>query len=179
MLKRSTVFPFLTISNDVEEFLSDNNDRGVLVTNYNCVRATEFSNVILLLDANEYHVKQFIPETIARCQSNFSIAVKPAEKRIIRGDDVMELMKYWENVNSEQEQGKFIIEIMKLEFCNCTSVVMCAKKKVVESRIVDASNFCKIHKNTKIYKEISSQIKHKRVSDTPSNQSRKKEALKL
>lgn len=91
----------------------------------------------------------------------------------------MELMKYWENVNSEQEQGKFIIEIMKLEFCNCTSVVMCAKKKVVESGIVDASNFCKIHKNTKIYKEISSQIKHKRVSDTPSNQSRKKEALKL
>ena len=102
----------------------------VLVTNYNCVRGTDFSNVILLLDANEYHVKQFIPEAIARCQSNLSIVVKPAEKRIIRGDDVMELMKYWENVNSEQEQGKFIIEIMKLEFCNCTSVVMCAKKKL-------------------------------------------------
>lgn len=151
----------------------------VLVTNYNCVRGTDFSNVILLLDANEYHVKQFIPEAIARCQSNLSIVVKPAEKRIIRGDDVMELIKYWENVNSEQEQGKFIIEIMKLEFCNCTSVVMCAKKKVVESRIVGASNFCKIHKNTKIYKEISSQIKHKLVSDTPSNQSRKKEAMKL
>ena len=84
---------------------------------------------------------------------------------------MIELMKYWENVNSEQEEGKFIIEIMKLEFCECTYALVCAKNKVIK--------YCKIHKNAESYKKISSEIKHTPVLNTPSNQSRQKKAWNL
>ena len=38
LFKLSTIFRSLTIANDVEEFLLDNNERVILVTNYNHVR---------------------------------------------------------------------------------------------------------------------------------------------
>ena len=94
LFKLSTIFPSLAIAYDVEHFLSNSNKRMVLVKNYNCVRGIEFSDVILLLDANEYHLKQFIPEAMARCQSSLSIVIKPAEKGRNRGDGVMDLVKH-------------------------------------------------------------------------------------
>ena len=111
---------------DVENFLSNENDRVVLVKNYNYVRGIEFSDVILLLDANEYHLKQFIPEAMARCQSNLSIVVKPAENGIVSTETVMDLIEYWMKVNLEEE--KKFINILELHFCDCTSAFRCSRK---------------------------------------------------
>ena len=54
----------------------------------------EFSDVVLLLDANEYHLKQFIPEAMARCQSHLSIVIKPNKNEERRDDAVLELVEY-------------------------------------------------------------------------------------
>ena len=61
------VFQGLTITSDPAKFRNGNLDqhgrnRGlVLVTEYRCVKGLEFSNVLLLLNKNEYYLKQFIP----------------------------------------------------------------------------------------------------------------------
>ena len=136
--------------------------------NYNCVRGIEFSDIILVLDANEYHLKQFIPEAIARCQCNVSIIIKPAENGQDREDSVMDLMQYWENVNREEDEKK-LIRILKLQFCNSTSTTMCSSKagyknqycqKVKEEN--DAA-FYKIHKNCESYQQMSDELKDKIV----------------
>ena len=167
-LFKLSVFSSLSIVNNVEDFLSNNNNGVVLVKNYNCVRGIEFSDVILILDANEYHLKQFIPEAIARCQCNLSIVIKPAENGQDREDSVMDLVQYWENVNREEDEKK-LIRILKLQFCNCTSTTMCSSKagyknqycqKVKEE--TDAA-FCKIHKNCQSYQQMSDEIKDKIV----------------
>ena len=175
-------FPSLTIVDDVENFLSNENDRVVLVKNYNYVRGIEFSDVILLLDANEYHLKQFIPEAMARCQSNLSIVVKPAENGIVSTETVMDLIEYWMKVNLEEE--KKFINILELHFCECTSAFRCSRK-------VDHENLhCKktregygttpyeVHKNSPSYKKMLEEIEQKIVSSTSLDLSGKREALK-
>ena len=166
---------------DVDDFLSNNNKGVVLVKNYNCVRGIEFSNVILILDANEYHLKQFIPEAMARCQCNLSIIIKPAENGQYREDSVTDLMEYWENVNQEEDEKKFI-RILKLQFCKCTSTIMCSLKaddknqycqKVTEENAVA---FYKIHKNCRRYQEMSDEIKDKIVSNKSLDKSGKNAA---
>ena len=39
----------------------------------------------------------------------------------------MDLMEYWENVNQEEDEKKFI-RIIKLQFCKCTSTNVCSSK---------------------------------------------------
>ena len=119
LFKVSTIFPSLAIAYDVEEFLSKNSKRVVLITNYNCVRGIEFSDVILRLDANEYHLKQFIPEAMTRCQSNLPIVIIPAENVINQGDVVIDIVEHWKNINLAEE-GK-VIQIFKLDFCKSIS----------------------------------------------------------
>ena len=161
-------FLSLSIVDDVDDFLSNNNKGVVLVKNYNCVRGIEFSNVILILDANEYHLKQFIPEAMARCQCNLSIIIKPAENGQYRKDSVTDLMEYWENVNEEEDEKKFI-RILKLQFCKCTSTFVCNSKASFKNqycqkvREENAVAFYKIHKNSQSYQEMSDEIKDKIV----------------
>ena len=62
----------------------------VLVNNYSCVKGLEFSEVLLILDADEYHLKQFIPEAMAKCMDNVSILVR-AEPRGNHRSDMLEI----------------------------------------------------------------------------------------
>ena len=180
----SIVFPSLAVVDNVEEFSSKINERVVLVKNYNCVRGIEFSDVIVLLDANEYHLKQFIPEAMARCQSNLSIVIKPAENGKGREDAVMDLIEYWKRVNLEEEEEK-LIRILHLHFCECTSTVMCSRKAGDENLYCrkareENKTICyEIHKNSKSYKNMSEKIRQKIASDVSSNQLGKREALTL
>lgn len=52
----------------------------ILVTNFKCVKGLEFSDVLLLLNVNEYYLKQFLPEAMTRCMSNLYVLVVPFQK---------------------------------------------------------------------------------------------------
>ena len=177
-LFKLSVFSSLSIVDDVHGFLSNNNKGVVLVKNYNCVRGIEFSDVILILDANEYHLKQFIPEAMARCQCNLSIIIKPAENGKDREDAVMDLMKYWEKVNQEEDEKK-IFTVLKLQFCECTSTARCSLKAGYKNqycqkvREENGAECYKIHKNCQNYKEMSEEIKNKIVLNKFLDKSRK------
>ena len=186
LFKLLTIIPSLTILDDVEDFFSNKNEKLVLVKNYKYVRGIEFSDVILLLDANEYHLKQFIPEAMARCQSNLSIVIKPAENVTGKEDTVMNLMEHWVNLNREQEKEK-LIKTLLLNFCKCSSAIMCKKEAVKQRREEDTGYNYKIHKHSQSYKkmsekfnrEMSRENKRTIISDTSSNLLGKKEALRL
>ena len=186
LFKLPVIISSLTILDDVKDFFSNKNERLVLVKNYKYVRGIEFSDVILLLDANEYHLKQFIPEAMARCQSNLSIVIKPAENVTGKKDTVINLMEHWVNVNLEEDKEK-LIKTFPLHFCKCSSAIMCNKEAVKQRREKDIGYNYKIHKHSQSYKKMSEKIKqemsgenkHTIISDTSSNLSGKKEALKL
>ena len=183
-LFKLSVFSSLSIVDDVDGFLSNNNKGVVLVKNYNCVRGIEFSDVILILDANEYHLKQFIPEAMARCQCNLSIIIKPAENGKDREDAVMDLMKYWEKVNQEEDEKK-IFTVLKLQFCKCISTTRCSLKTGYKNqycqkvREENGAECYKIHKNCQNYKEMSEEIKNKIVLNKFLDKSRKNAAGEL
>ena len=181
LFKLST-FASLTIVDDVENVLSNDNDRKVLLKNYDCIRGIDFSDVLLLLDANEYHLKQFIPEAMARRQSNLSIVIKPAENLKVRKEAVKDLIEYWMKVNLEEEE-KFI-NILELQICKCSSAIKCSRKVGNENQYCrkakegHATTCYKIHKKSQSYKKMSEEIKQKNVSNASLNRSGKREALK-
>ena len=70
---------------------------------------------MLILDADEYHLKQFIPEAMARCMNNLSILVRPKNKRNIKSDSVKDLVDYWEQSN---ETGNPVLKILSLKVCS-------------------------------------------------------------
>ena len=54
-----------------EEFLIDQTVKiSVSVKNLNVRRRLKLSDVLMIWGSNEHHLRQFIPEVIARCHSN-------------------------------------------------------------------------------------------------------------
>ena len=87
----------------------------ILVSNYNCVTGLEFSEVLLILDADEYHLKQFIPEAMARGMNNLTILVRPKHKGNLESDTVTNLADHWQVSN---ETGQPVMEILSLKVCS-------------------------------------------------------------
>ena len=112
LFKVTNFFPDVTVTNIVGEFLQTSSNM-VLVSNYNCVKGLEFSEVLLLLDADEYHLKQFIPEAMARCMNNLTILVRTKRKGNVKSDTVKDLVDHWEQSN---ETGKPVLEMLSLKF---------------------------------------------------------------
>ena len=112
LFKVTNFFPDVTVTNIVGEFLQTSSNM-VLVNNYNCVKGLEFSEVLLLLDADEYHLKQFIPEAMARCMNNLTILVRTKRKRNVKSDTVKDLVDHWEQSN---ETGNPVLEMLSLKF---------------------------------------------------------------
>ena len=112
LFKVTNFFPDVTVTNIVGEFLQTSSNM-VLVNNYNCVKGLEFSEVLLLLDADEYHLKQFIPEAMARCMNNLTILVRTKRKRNVKSDTVKDLVDHWEQSN---ETGNPVLELLSLKF---------------------------------------------------------------
>ena len=64
----------LPVSYNVQEFLRDKNS-CTLVTSFQYIRGMEFENVIIVLDPEEYFLKQYLPEAIARCTNNLALVM--------------------------------------------------------------------------------------------------------
>ena len=136
LFKVKNFFPGVTTTNDAGKFIK-NSGNTVLVSNYNYVKGLEFSEVLLILDADEYHLKQFIPEAMARCMNNLAILVRPKPRRNLKSDTVRDLVDHWE-VSNEAE--KAVLKILSLK-THCKT----GKGKYTTY---------KIHKGCKRYKDL-------------------------
>ena len=160
LFKVTNFFPGVTVTNDVGKFFG-NSGNIVLLSNYSCVKGLEFSEVLLILDADEYHLKQFIPEAIARCMSNLVILVRPKSKTSNKFDTVTDLVNHWEKSSDKKtlNNGESILAILKLKFCSKHSSIkneICRETHCQE----DTSKYtsCKIHKTCKWYRDLSAKI---------------------
>ena len=137
---------------NTEEFLTDANKNLVLVKNLNFIKGLEFSNVLLILDTNEHHQRQYIPEAIARCKSNLSILIKPVP--YYKTDTVADLIDEWEMHNLI----KPIVDVLEIGFCDKTS---CNKIKSHQSVycVDEKYSSYKVHENNRLYRNILTEIK--------------------
>ena len=157
LFKVTNFFAGVTITNDAGKFIK-NSGNTVLVSNYNYVKGLEFSEVLLILDADEYHLKQFIPEAMARCMNNLAILVRPKSKGNSKSDTVSDLVDHWE-VSSEAE--KPVLKILSLKVCSSYSFKKHDHCKETHCK-TDKGKYTtyKIHKECKRYKELSKIIQN-------------------
>ena len=128
----------------------------ILVNNYNCVKGLEFSEVLLILDADEYYLKQFIPEAMARCMNNLTILVRPKLKGNPESDTVTDLADHWQGFN---KTGKPVMEILSLKVCS--SHIFKKHENYREAYCkTEKSKYTsyKIHKRCERYKDLSKKI---------------------
>ena len=138
----------------------------------------EFSDVVILLDANEYHLKQFIPEAMARCQSNLSIVIKPNKNEDRRDDAVLELVEYWEKVNKQRK----ILKNLTLSLCSCISQVICEDEVDLENQFCHqkSENSYTVHKDTDAYKQLLKEIEEQVIPNIrQGNSDIKKKAINM
>ena len=154
LFKVTNFFAGVNVTNNVGEFLR-NSDNMVLVSNYNCVTGLEFSEVLLILDEDEYHLKQFIPEAMARCMDDLTILVRPKQKGNFKSDTVIDLANHWQLFN---ETGP-VIEILSLKFCY--SYTLKKHENYMETYCkTEKSKYTsyKIHKRCERYRDLSKAI---------------------
>ena len=153
-------FPDVKITKNIREF-SAKLGNMVLINNYNSVKGLEFPEVLLILDADEYHLKQFIPEAIARCMNNLVILIRPKPKINTTSDTVAALVRHLKKSNNLEisKSGKSILAIIKLKFCsdhifketeNC-------KKRHCEKNISKHTAY-NIHKRSDWYRDLAAKI---------------------
>ena len=154
LFRVTNFFAGVTVTNNVGEFLR-NSGNMVLVSNYNCVTGLEFSEVLLILDDDEYYLKQFIPEAMARCMADLTILVTPKQKGNFKSDTVIDLANHWQVFN---ETGP-VIEILSLKFCS--SYTLKKHENYMETYCkTEKSKYTsyKIHKRCERYKDLSKAI---------------------
>ena len=149
-------FPGVTVTKDIGKFFR-NAGNMVLLNNYSCVKGLEFSEVLLILDANEYYLKQFIPEAIARCMSKLVILVRPKPKGNHKSGTVTDLVHHWEK--SSYKTRKSILAILKLKFCSEHSSTKNENYRETHCQ-KDTSKYTsyKIHKRCKWFRDLSAKI---------------------
>ena len=157
LFKVKNFFPGVTTTNDAGKFIK-NSGNTVLVSNYNYVKGLEFSEVLLILDADEYHLKQFIPEAMARCMNNLAILVRPKPRRNLKSDTVTDLVDHWE-VSNEAE--KAVLKILSLKVCSSYTFKKHEHCKETHCK-TDKGKYTtyKIHKGCKRYKDLSKIIQN-------------------
>ena len=161
LFKVTNFFPGVTVTNNVREFLR-NSGNAILVNNYNCVKGLEFSDVLLILDEDEYHLKQFIPEAMARCMSNLAILVRPKPESNYKSDTVIDLVHHWEKSNKKiLKTGESILTILKLKFCSEHNSIKNENYEKTHCK-TDKSKYTsyKIHKRCERYRDLSIKIQH-------------------
>ena len=112
------------VSLNVQDFLSKKNNH-LLVTNFRHVRGMEFENVIVVVNSEEYFLKHYLPEAIARCTSNLSL-IMLQDKSISKKEETVK-----EIVGLLQQQEPAVVEIWitrKCEKCTKRSKYYCSKK---------------------------------------------------
>ena len=152
LFKVTSFFSGVTVTNNVRQFLQSSSNM-VLVNNYNCVKGLEFSEVLLILDADEYHLKQFIPEAMARCMNNLAILIRPKPKENLKSDTAKDLVYHWE-VSNETE--KLVLEILSLKVCSGYAFKKHENYKETHCK-TEKSKYTsyKMHKKCERYKDLS------------------------
>ena len=95
----------------VQDFLSKKN-KFPLVTNFRHVRGMEFENVIVMVDPEEYFLKHYLPEAIARCTNNLSL-IMLQDKNMRKKEETVK-----DAVRSLQQQKPSVFEEWITEICN-------------------------------------------------------------
>ena len=101
----------LTYTPNVQDFLSKKNN-CCLVTNFRHVRGMEFENVIVMVDPEEYFLKHYLPEAIARCTNNLSL-IMLQDKNMRKKEETVK-----DAVRSLQQQKPSVFEEWITEICN-------------------------------------------------------------
>ena len=162
----------LAMTIEPEQFLRDKRKNLVLVKNLEFLRGLEFSDVLLILDSNEYHLRQFVPEAIARCRSNLTILIIPSLN--CQPDTIADLVDEWEKNNEDDP----LVSILTIGFCHNDS---CKNKRNHRKPYcvnkTDASYG--VHKNSKWYRNILEEIKRAGVEDILPHYAKEKEAIAL
>ena len=177
-LLRLKHFQGLTINFDAGKFTNQHLDHDqqkreiqeVLVTDFRSVKGLEFSEVLLLLNENEYHCKHFIPEAITRCMSKLSILLVPCHKKFDQSGTVLTIADEWEQINSRRPKNP-ILKIVKLEFC---SDHYCQNDGEIYCKN-ESSKF--LHNSNKFYGKLQEEIQNTFVLNWQSdNEKEKKDA---
>ena len=172
LFQATNLIPNLAMTIEPEQILKDKKKNLVLVKNLDSLRGLEFSDVLLILDSNEYHLRQFIPEAIARCRSNLSILIIPSPNR--QPDTVADLVDEWEQNNQDEP----VVSILTVGFCCKDS---CNKKRYHRKSycVNEADTSYGVHKNSKWYSNILKEIKRTGVQDIQPDYANKEEAIAL
>ena len=170
LLQLESCFEDLTLTDDAEEFLASRSDKKiVLVSSYNTVKGLEFSEILLILEKDEYYLKQYIPEAITRCTSNLSVLIRPSwnQKNRKLSNTVKTLVGHWKERNmASSDKKNCILKLLKLGFC---SKKPCIKFNENGISCPDAEgsseifSFYGVHTNTKWYKRLLKEVDEKIV----------------
>ena len=168
LLQLKSCFKGLTLTDDVETFLTNTIHNMVLVSSYNTVKGLEFSEVLLILEKDEYYLKQYIPEAIARCRSNLSILIRPPWKKNSPSNAVKELVDDWKEIDNAKIMKKEnpILELLTLGFCsdsNCKKINKNVTKWTYCPNSTEKAALYSVHAHTKWYNIVSEEIKNKIV----------------
>ena len=164
LLQLESCFKGLTLTDDVEKYLANTNDNMVLVNSFAILRGLEFSEVLLILEKDEYYQKQYIPEAITRCTSNLSVLIRPPWKKKHQSNTADHLVNHWKEINNIkiEKEKKPILNLLTLGFCSNKACKALEKNAgCLDSQ--EYLRFYKIHTHTKWYKGLSEEIEKKIV----------------
>ena len=149
------------------------------------MRGLEFANVIVILDEDEYHLKQFIPEAMARCMKNLSIVIKGGKNEMEGHDTVMELLNHWEIVNIKRQECP-IAKSLQFQFCGCISDFLCEQDALKGNgyyRMLSGNDIeaCyQVHRKSTLCKELLKEIQQEVIPYMESDdQVKREEAVTL
>lgn len=170
------LFRGIRITSDVGKFKNLDPDQDnlkgnpILVTNFKCVKGLEFSDVLLLLNVNEYYLKQFLPEAMTRCMSNLYVLVVPFQKTFNQSPETVSVvLNEWEKINCK----KSILKTVELKFC---SDPVC--KTEANDYCEDGSSTC-VHKFTKFYGELYEELQGIDIPVFPADNEKEREEAKV
>ena len=131
ILRKTLMNLSLPVSYNVQEFLRDKNSY-TLVTNFQYIRGMEFENVIIVLDPEEYFLKQYLPEAVTRCTNNLALVMLEDKKIKAKGETVKGFVELLEQQEPSVVQ-KWITE--KCKKCKRRSNYYCYKNDGNVTRI--------------------------------------------
>ena len=168
LLKLKSYFKKLTLTDDAGKFLANTTENMVLVNSYDIVKGLEFSEVLLILEKDEEHRKQYIPEAITRCESNLSVLIRPAWKKNKPSKAVQHLVKHWKKINDAKysKEGKSLVKLVTLGHCLDERCKLLNENRNELTFCPDSHenpSFYGVHTHTKLYKSLSNEINNKIV----------------
>ena len=185
LLHLESCFEDLTLTDDIETFLINRSDKKiVLVSSYDTVKGLEFSVILLILEKDEYYLKQYIPEAITRCTSNLFVLIRPSwnQKNSGRSNTVKKLVDYWKDRNmASSDKKKCILKLLKLGFCSKKECKRFNEKGTScpdPEGSLEILSFYGVHEHTKWYKSLLKEVDEKVVPILLLNDKTKEEEAK-